>query len=279
MPVLSTLYPTAFVTGASAGIGRACAEMLLAEGVRVWGTARVPDRLAPLAPHPGFTAVALDLENPLEAEAAMLRAAAAAGGRFDLMINNAGYGLFAPFVATEFPVWQRQIEAMLTSTLRLAHAALRGMQAQQRGCLVNVASLATEFPLPYMTGYNVVKAALSAFSESLLVETRNSGITIIDFRPGDYRTSFNQAMQTHAAAPAAVADAQCARVWQQLEANLLAAPPPARAAADLRRALLARRRGIVRSGSFFQAGVAPLLARFAPSGLRRAVMWRYFGAC
>lgn len=279
MPVLATLYPTAFVTGASAGIGRACVEMLLAEGVRVWGTARALDRLAPLTHLSAFTPVVLDLENPLEAEAAMLRAAAEAGGSFHLVINNAGYGLFAPFVETEFPVWQRQIEAMLTTTLRLSHVGLRGMRAQQRGCLVNVASLATEFPLPYMTGYNVAKAALSAFSESLLVETQNSGITIIDFRPGDYRTSFNQSMQSHAAAPAAVTDAHCARVWRQLEANLLAAPPPARAAADLRRALLARRRGVVRSGSYFQAILAPLLARFAPRGLRRAVMWRYFGAC
>lgn len=278
MPALATIYRHAFVTGVSGGLGRAMAEMLLAEGVRVWGTARETARIQDLVTKTGFTPLALDLADSAGAERAFVDAAAQAGGVFDLVINNAGFGVFAPFAAADFSVWQRQIDAMLTTTMRLSHAALGRMLGQNRGALVNVASLAVEFPLPFMAGYNVAKAGLSALSESLIFETRGTGVNVIDFRPGDYRTAFNQSMQSLSPASPADADARLTRAWQMLEANLHAAPAPARAARDLRHALLKRRSGTVRSGSFFQACLAPLLVRFSPSGLRRAVLARYFGA-
>ena len=276
MALLSSLYRTALVTGASTGLGRAFAEMLLAEGVRVWGTARDIARLASLAANTNFTAVALDLENSEEAVAVFANAATAAGG-FDLVVNNAGYGVFAPFTAVEFSIWQKQLNAMLGTTAYLAHTALRGMLEKNRGCLVNVSSLATDFPLSFMSGYNVVKAGLSALSESLIFETRGTGVAVIDFRPGDFRTAFNQAMQTKAAS--GNEDARFARVWQTLEKNLNDAPSPTFAAAGLRKALLCQRSGTVRCGSFFQAHLAPFLIRFAPARLRRAIIARYFGSC
>ncbi|HWA09351.1 MAG TPA: SDR family NAD(P)-dependent oxidoreductase [Opitutaceae bacterium] len=277
---LSVLYPTAFVTGASAGLGRAFAAMLLTEGVRVWGTARDASRLGELtARHPQlFTAVPLDLADAPGATAGFRRAAEAAGGGFDLVVQNAGFGgAFGEFPAGDFAAWRAQLDAMLVNTAQLSHEALRGMRARDRGCLVHISSIAGEFPLPFMSGYNVVKAGLSALSESLIFETRGTGVTVVDFRPGDYRTAFNQAMQASTTAPAA-ADPRLARAWLVLETHLEAAPPPVRAAADLRRALLRRKSGIVRSGSFFQAQLAPLLARLAPKALVREATARYFGS-
>ncbi|HWL15635.1 MAG TPA: SDR family NAD(P)-dependent oxidoreductase [Opitutus sp.] len=275
---LSELYATAFVTGTSAGLGRAFAEMLLAEGVRVWGTARDAGRLTDLASrYPAlFTPVILDLAVPAAAETAFERAANTAGGAFDLVVNNAGYGVFGEFDATDFSVWQTQLDTMIGTTLRLAHAALRRMRRKNAGCLVNVSSLAVEFPLPFMSGYNVAKAALSAFSESLWIETRGTGISVIDFRPGDFRTDFNQSMQAASSSPP-LPSARTQRAWQALENHLRGAPPAARAAADLKRALRLRRHGTVRSGMVFQAAIAPFFARFLPAALRRAVSARYFG--
>jgi NAD(P)-dependent dehydrogenase (short-subunit alcohol dehydrogenase family) len=244
--------------------------MLLADGVRVWGTARDSARLAA---RENFFPVALDLADPAAAEENFLRAADAAGGAFDLVIHNAGYGVFGSFAATDFAVWQAQLDAMLLATLRLARAALRPMLARRRGCLVHVSSRAAEFPLPFMSGYNVAKAGLSAFSESLAFETRGTGVSIIDFRPGDYRTPFNQAMHQ----PSGELSETEARAWRRLEANLEAAPLPKRAAADLRCALLRGRSGTVRSGSFFQARLAPLLVRAAPLALRHAALRIYYG--
>jgi short-subunit dehydrogenase len=273
VPPLAQLHPTAFVTGASGGLGRAFAEMLLDEGVRVWGTAREVARLSSLGRREGFSPVALDLADRAGAVRAWNAAHAQAGG-FSLLVNNAGYGHFGAFAEQPFETWQAQLEAMLGSTLALTQAAMRDLLAQGHGAIVNVSSLAVEFPLPYMSGYNIAKAGLSAFSESLMIETAGTGLTVIDFRPGDYRTGFNQAMSVPSSAASPV---RLARAWQTLEANLLAAPPPARAAADLRRALADARSGVVRSGSFFQARLAPFLARLAPLAWRRAVAARYFG--
>jgi len=274
MASLNELRGTAFVSGASTGLGEAFARTLLSEGVSVWGTSRDPARLAELAAaHPGaFHAVELDLADGPGALRAFGNAAAAAGGAFDIVINNAGYGVFGEFEAIESAVWRRQLEGALLTVMELSHAAYKLMRGRGRGCLVHVSSLAAEFPLPYMSGYNVVKSGLSALSESLMFESRRSEITIIDFRPGDYRTNFNRAMQTES-----VSDTT-RKVWGRLDAMLAAAPSPERAAADLRRALLANRSGVVRSGSLFQARVAPFLARILPASWVRASNARYFGA-
>jgi NAD(P)-dependent dehydrogenase (short-subunit alcohol dehydrogenase family) len=122
-----------------------------------------------------------------------------------------------------------------------------------------------------MSGYNVAKAGLSALSESLMFESRGSAVRVIDFRPGDYRTNFNRAMQNDSASDSTRG------AWSALEAALAAAPRPERAARDLRRALIAGRSGVVRSGSFFQARLAPALARLLPRSWVRAATARYFG--
>jgi len=119
---VSDLYRTAFVTGASTGLGRAFAEMLLADGVKVWGTARDAARLGGLTAQPNFTPVTLDLRDGARAEAVFREAEAASGG-FDLVVNNAGYGVYGGFATTDFSVWQEQLEVMLVHTARLAHAA------------------------------------------------------------------------------------------------------------------------------------------------------------
>lgn len=267
---VSDFYRTAFITGASSGLGSAFAAMLLDDGVRVWGTARDAARLPA---RENFFPIALDLADPAAAEKKFLGAADEADGMFDLVVHNAGYGVFGPFVPADFAVWQAQLGALLVAPMRLAQAALRPMLARNHGCLVNVSSLAAEFPLPFMSGYNTAKAGLSAFGESLILETRGTAVSVIDFRPGDYRTTFNQSMHRLSTAPVKIE----ARVWRRLEDNLQAAPPPAHAAADLRRALLRRRRGVVRSGGFFQARLAPLFARFAPLTLRRLALEVYYG--
>lgn len=270
--LLARHYRTAFVTGASTGLGRAFAAMLAADGVRVWGTSRDVARLAGLRVAP----VALDLADGEEAVRAFERALEEAGGAFDLVINNAGYGVLAEFSAVDFTIWDAQIQEMLISTMRLTHRAYSNMRGRNCGCLVNVSSLAVEFPLPFQSGYNAAKAGLSALSESLIFESRGSAVTVIDFRPGDYRTAFNEAMRDHSSTTGL--SPRTGRAWKTAEANLNAAPPPERAAADLRRALLRRQSGIVRSGSFFQARLAPLLARLVPASLVRAAAARYFGS-
>ena len=121
-----------------------------------------------------------------------------------------------------------------------------------------------------MSGYNVAKSGLSALSESLMFESRGSGVRVIDFRPGDYRTDFNRSTRK---APVR----RRPRAWAALEAALASSPAPEKAAADLRRALLADRSAVVRSGSVFQARLAPVLSRLLPRVVGSAATARYFG--
>lgn len=276
-PRVSDFHRTAFVTGASTGLGRAFTEMLLADGVRVWGTSRDPARLATFAAaHPAlFTPVALELRDGARAEAIFADADRAAGG-FDLLINNAGYGVFAEYAATEFSTWEEQLEVMLVGPARLSHALLRRWRARPAdrpaGALVNISSLAAEFPLPFQAAYNMAKSGLSALSESLMLETAGMGVVVIDFRPGDYRTDFDGSVRR----PQANGTPRMARAWAAFEAMMRSGPPPAHAAAALRRALLRRRCGTVRTGRFFQAVAAPLLARLGSLALKRRLQARYF---
>ena len=274
---LSTRYRTAFVTGASTGLGRAFAEMLLAEGVAVWGTARDPGRLPA---RENFHPVALELADGPAAERAFLEAERAAGG-FDVVINNAGFGAFGAFAHTDFAVWEEQFRVMLVNTARLSQAALRGMLARNRGALVNISSIAGEFGMPYQAVYNATKAGLSALSESLMYEVKGTGVIVIDFRPGDYRTDFEGSVRRPPQAAALAADtvgsARMARVWSAFVAMMQTGPAPEQAAQSLRRALARGRSGLVRSGRFFQAVVGPFMARFGSQAVRRRVQEKYFG--
>lgn len=273
--LLSARYRTAFVTGASAGLGLAFTEMLLAAGVEVWGTAREAARLKTV--HAKFHPVALELGDGPAAVRTYLDAEQAAGG-FDIVINNAGFGAFGAFAATEFAVWEEQLSVMLVNTARLSQAALRGMLARKRGALVNISSIAGEFGMPYQAIYNTTKAGLSALNASLMYEVKDTGVIVIDFRPGDFRTDFEGSVRRPAQTGAdARQTGRMARVWDNFTAMMQSGPAPAEAAADLQAALLRGRSGTVRTGRFFQAVLGPFLARFGPLGLQRKIQEKYFG--
>ena len=270
---LADLYRSAFVTGASTGLGRAFTEMLLAEGVLVTGTSRETGRLAGLsADHrETFIPLALDLRDGARAEAIFRDADRAAGG-FDLVINNAGYGVFAEFATTDFAVWREQLDVMLVNPARLTHAALRGMLARNRGGIVNISSLAAEFPLPFQSAYNIAKSGLTALNESLMMETAGTRVVVIDFRPGDYRTDFDSSVRR----PQPTPTVRMTKAWTAFEGMMRTGPDPTHAAAALRRALLAQRSGTVRTGRFFQAIAAPFLQRFGSLELKRRIQARYY---
>ncbi len=274
---LSATYRTAFVTGASTGLGLAFTEMLLAQGVEVWGTSRDLKRLPR---RDRFHPVALDLVNDDEAERSFLAADQAAAG-FDLIINNAGFGAFGALAHTEFKVWEEQFRVMLVNPARFSRLALRGMLARRRGAVVNISSIAGEFGMPYQATYNSVKAGLSAFTESLMYELRGTGVIVIDFRPGDYRTDFEGSVRRPPQDASLATDSptvnRMGRAWKTFVAMMESGPPPAQAAESLRRALLRGRSDTVRTGRFFQAKLGPFLARFGSLALRRRVQEKYFG--
>jgi short-subunit dehydrogenase len=146
------------------------------------------------------------------------------------------------------------------------------MMARGRGAVVNVSSLAAEFPLPGMAAYTAAKGGLSGFSRALMMEAGAiRGVQVVDLQPGDYRTNFNRAMPRMEDGAAWEAP-----VRERLDALIEESPEVERAAEDLRRALAGGRSGTVVTGSFLQARLAPLAQGIFGHRILRWVMRHYF---
>jgi short-subunit dehydrogenase len=260
-------FREAFVTGASSGLGRAFAMALMERGAVVWGSSRDGMRLPE-----GVRAVALDLGDGVSVKACVERLRAEAPG-LDLLVNNAGSGVFGPFSVMSQESVRGQWRVLLEAPVALCGAFFPGFVARGHGGIVNVASLAGVFPVPCMGVYSAAKAGMSAFSRALMVEAHGSGVMVVDFLPGDFATEFNKAMRRES--PGEVAWAE--RVWARCEELLRGAPAAERAAVALMRALERGRSCRVVTGSFWQASLGPMLARFAPEGAVRWFLRGYYG--
>src|SRR5262245_36810407 len=173
-----------FLTGASAGIGRAIAHALLARGDEVWGTSRNLERLPKL---PQFHPVRLDLGDPHSVDQAF-NAALAEAGHFDVLINNAGIGHFGPAENLSEKEVASQFQILVFGHLQLMRLALHMMQATGGGLIINVTSLAGRLPVPFMAAYNAAKAAMASFTMSIQLEHPDSRVRVVDLQPGDICT-------------------------------------------------------------------------------------------
>lgn len=267
MQSLSQRFNKALVTGAGSGLGRAFSDMLLQQGVEVLGTSRNPEKLEA---RDGFRPLRLDLTDGASL-AALFEELRGEADTIDLLVNNAGEGLFGPFELFEPDAIGNQLRVMLHGPIALCHYFYPRMRQRNRGTLVNVASLTAQFPMPFFSIYNSAKAGLSQFSRSLRLEAVGSRVRVIDFQPGDYQTDFNA--NTHI--PDWMPDA-LEKLWQRMESLMARAPSPQRAADDLYRALRLDRAGLIRSGGFFQCRLAPLLARFASRDVTDLAIKAYY---
>lgn len=258
------------LTGASRGLGAAVVRQLLEKGAVVYGASRRPSEIS--WPN-GVIPVALDLSSP-ESVKASWEASVLPSARIDILINNAGSGAFGAIQATNPKLWDEQISLLLNAPIAVCHYVLSKMIEQKAGVILNVSSLACEYPIPYMSGYNAAKSGLSSFSQTLMTEVSGKGITVIDFRPGDFDSDFNDGM-----AKGGFSTNDCAkgsRVWAVMVERMGSSPKPEAIAKDLVNAIARCRSGIVRSGSFFQRVLAPLYTRMAPSSWQRAANERYY---
>ena len=259
---LSARFPAVLVTGARSGLGASVAAACAAEGLEVYGTSREASRLPKVA---ALRPLALDLSTPGEAERFLAEAPWEHPPA--LLVNNAGYGVFGGFASLPTEEWRRQVEVLLHGSAVLARAFLAADSA-----VVNVSSLAVDFPLPYFHAYNAAKAGLSGLSRSLALEYPGGRGRpfVLDLRPGDYRTAFQ-------AAAGRVGEGGPAAVWERIEAQLQAGADPATLWPPLRRALLRGRSTTLRVGRPFQARLAPLGARLLPQSWLRSLHRRYYG--
>jgi NAD(P)-dependent dehydrogenase (short-subunit alcohol dehydrogenase family) len=267
-----------FLTGASAGIGLAAARALTGAGCEVWGSARQLDRLP--TGLPGFHPVALDLADEVGACESFADALRAAGGRFDVLINNGGGGWFGPGAEIPAKELRAQFQVLALSPIALIQAALPSLRSAPGGLVINVTSLAARLPLPYGSAYSAAKAALSAFTAVLQMEetaphrTGEFPVRWIDLQPGDIRTGFNRALSFWAGLEAAD-DPVAASVRRSLkasDASMAAAPPPEKVAERIRDLVLGRGNAgpRVTCGNLWQGVGGSLAYRLLP---RKLLLW------
>ena len=180
------------ITGASAGIGRACAVALGAEGARLILTSRSQKALeetARLAAPAEAHTIPADLTNP-DALAQLCDDARTRFGRVDVLLNNAGVGLYIPSYQSDPATVRKLFELNVIAPVELIRRLLPIVPAG--GTIVNVSSIVGKVPLPWMPLYSASKHALSAYSDALRMELDGSGVRVLAVHPGYVSTGFGQ---------------------------------------------------------------------------------------
>jgi len=261
-----------FITGASSGIGLAMANLLVAEGHEIWGTSRNLERIPKM---PRWHPVRLDLANPLSIEMAF-NAALTEAGYFDVVINNAGAGHFDPAELVPMETITSQFQILVFGQIQLMQLALRHMQTRGEGLIINVTSLASRLPVPFMAAYNAAKAAIASFTMSIQLELGNSRVHVVDLQPADIRTEFNQGVIKSAQANPRY-DTKIARAWEIAERNMKSAPTPDLVARHVLRLVNSGQPPPrITVGNAFQSKIAPLIFRFLPQRLRLWGLKRHY---
>src|SRR5580693_6097121 len=188
-----------FITGTSKGFGRVWAQAALARGDRVAATARDVKTLGPLVERYGdlIAPLALDVTDKAAASAA-IAFAHKRFGRLDVVVNNAGYGLFGAIEEVSESEARAQLETNLFGALWVTQAALPFMRAQGSGHLIQVSSIGGVNAFPTVGLYHASKWGLEGFSQSLAAEVAGFGIKVTIVEPGGYATDWGGPSAKHA---------------------------------------------------------------------------------
>jgi NAD(P)-dependent dehydrogenase (short-subunit alcohol dehydrogenase family) len=185
----------AIVTGATKGIGRGIAEALAREGVRLCISARnageIEETVEALNKLDGGKAIGFvcDVRDHGQVKSLFERATAALGG-VDILINNAGIGIFAPVEEMAPEDFRAILETNLFGVFYCCHEAIPLMKGLGGGYIINISSLAGANPHARMAAYNASKFGLNGFSEALMQEVRHDGIKVSYIMPGSVNTEF-----------------------------------------------------------------------------------------
>ena len=185
---------TAIVTGGTKGIGRAIAEALASEGMNVCVGARNLDEVKQAVREleglgAGATGAACDVRVYEEVEALVAHTVEEFGG-VDVLVNNAGIGLFKPVEEMSPEEFRAVLETNLFGVFHGCRAAIPEMKRRGGGYVVNISSLAGANPHPRMAAYNASKFGLNGFSEALMQEVRHDQIKVSYVMPGSVNTEF-----------------------------------------------------------------------------------------
>jgi NAD(P)-dependent dehydrogenase (short-subunit alcohol dehydrogenase family) len=189
--IIKTMAKTIFITGASRGFGKIWAEAFLKRGDNVIATARNTDSLKDLVAAYGNQIFPLQLDvNNRDACFAAIEKAKQHFGVIDVLINNAGYGLFGTIEETSEQEARDQLETNVLGLLWVTQAVLPVMRAQGQGHIIQVSSVLGVVTLPVLGLYNASKFAVEGLSETLATEVKGFGINVTLIEPNGFSTDW-----------------------------------------------------------------------------------------
>jgi NAD(P)-dependent dehydrogenase (short-subunit alcohol dehydrogenase family) len=180
-----------FITGTSSGFGRIMTERLLERGDRVFATLRQPERLNELKARHGdaLAVAALDVTDS-EAVRAIVGRAFSTFGHIDVVVSNAGYGLFGAAEEVTDAQIRHQLDTNVIGSMQVVRAALPLLRAQGSGRILQLSSMGGQIALPGLSLYHASKWAIEGFFETLVQEIAPFGIEATLVEPGGARTEF-----------------------------------------------------------------------------------------
>jgi 3-oxoacyl-[acyl-carrier protein] reductase len=190
----------AVVTGASHGIGLAIAQALLSAGADVFLCARNGERLesaiaelrTKAAAGRTVAGIVADVSDSEQVARLFTQADQDLGG-LDILINNAGFGIFRATAELSIEEWDRLIGTNLSGTFYCSREALQRFQAARGGSIINISSLAGKNPFAGGSAYNASKFGLNGFSEAMMLDHRNDNVRVSYVMPGSVATEFGGA--------------------------------------------------------------------------------------
>jgi NAD(P)-dependent dehydrogenase (short-subunit alcohol dehydrogenase family) len=182
-------HRTVLITGASSGIGEATALHLAELGFTVYASARRVDRMTDLADR-GIRTRSVDVSDD-DSMVALVEAAIADTGRIDVLVNNAGYGLYGALEDVPIDEARRQFEVNVFGLARMTQLVLPHMRAQRDGYIVNISSMGGKIWEPLGSWYHASKFAVEGLSDSLRVEVAEFGIKVVIIEPGTIRSEWS----------------------------------------------------------------------------------------
>lgn len=188
-----------FITGASRGFGAQFARAALTRGDRVAATARNTAALADLTAEFGENILPLRLDvTDRDAVRLAVDQAVQTFGRLDVVVNNAGYGLFGAVEELSTDELREQMEVNLFGVLHVTQAVLPTLRAQGSGHIIQMSTISGIAGLPNLGGYSASKWALEGLSEALAQEVAPFGITVTLIEPGLFGTDWGGSSAIHA---------------------------------------------------------------------------------
>lgn len=182
----------ALVTGASSGMGKAFAKALLAEGMVVYAVAR---RVEPMDELKRLCAITLPMDITSEQDVQRVAERIRQDhGALDVLLNNAGFGLYGAMEDITLEQARYQFEVNLFGLARLTQLLLPGMRERRRGTIVNISSMGGKVYTPLGSWYHASKHALEGWSDCLRLELQQFGIHVVLIEPGAIETEFGQVL-------------------------------------------------------------------------------------